>query len=137
MVILNDVIEDAKASKESRLIFKVNFSKAYDSLDWSYLVDMLRIMNFPAHWIGWIKECISTTFVNILVHGSPSGEFRIEQGIRQRYPLLPYPIFGGGRGPELVNKESGEGGADRCGKDEMRKFGRVPSTILGHHNIHG
>lgn len=94
VVILNEVVEDAKKTKDKRLVLKVNFAKAYDFVDWDYLFEMMRLMNFSSKWVEWIKECVFTASANVLVNGSPSGDFRLERGIRQGDPLSPY--CGGG-----------------------------------------
>lgn len=56
VVILNEVVEDAKRTKEARLVLKVDFAKAYDSVDWEYLFEMLRLMNFPPKWVGGLRS---------------------------------------------------------------------------------
>lgn len=48
VVALNEVVEEVKSSKKEMLVFKADFAKAYDSVDWDFLLDMLRAMNFPA-----------------------------------------------------------------------------------------
>lgn len=82
VVILNEIIEDAKKMKEQRLIFKVDFEKAYDSINWAYLFEMLENMKLSERWMRWIRECVSSASVNVLVNGSPSGEFCLGRGIR-------------------------------------------------------
>lgn len=82
VVVLNEAIEDAKFSKAKRMFFKVDFAKAFDSISWEYLLDVKRKMNFPEKWVKWIFECISTARANVLVNGSPSGEFALERGLR-------------------------------------------------------
>lgn len=90
VVVLNEAVEDAKKIKAERLFFKVDFKKAFDSISWEYLLDVKKKMNFPDRWVKWIKECITTARVNVLVNGSPSGEFELEKGIRQGDPLSPF-----------------------------------------------
>lgn len=51
VVVLNETVEDAKKSKKELLVFKVDFAKAYDSVDWDYLMDMFRRMDFPEIWL--------------------------------------------------------------------------------------
>lgn len=63
------------------MVFKADFAKAFDSIDWKYLLNMMEIMNFPKKWMDWMITCITTAFVNVLVNGSPSGEFNLERGI--------------------------------------------------------
>lgn len=89
-VILNEILEEARRNKRSRLILKVDFAKAHDSIDWSYLFEMLRLMNFLNKWVGWMKSCVSSASANVLVNGSPSGEFQLERGLRQGNPLSPF-----------------------------------------------
>lgn len=47
VVVLNEIVEDARKSKSKTLLFKVDFAKAYDSIDWEYLLGMLQLLNFP------------------------------------------------------------------------------------------
>lgn len=69
------------------MIFKVDFAKTFDLVSWDYLLEMKRELNFPEKWVAWIKACISIATVNVLVNGSPSGEFTLEMGTRQGDPL--------------------------------------------------
>lgn len=106
VVVLNELVEDAKKSKERRIFLKVDFVKAYDSIDWEYLIEMLKILNFPSKWICWVKECISTASANVLVNGSPSGEFQLERGIRQGDPLSPFLFLAAAEGLNLLVKKA-------------------------------
>ena len=76
--------------KKELLLFKVNFEKAYDSVDLDYLDSVMAKMNFPALWRKWISECVGTTTASVLVNGCPTDEFPIERGLRQGDPLSPF-----------------------------------------------
>jgi hypothetical protein len=39
---------------------------------------------------GWIRKCISTARVSVLVNGSPTTEFPIKKGLRQGDPLSSF-----------------------------------------------
>jgi len=69
------------------LLFKVDFEKAYDSIDWGYLDEVMCKMGFLFLWRKWIKECIGTATTLVLVNGSPADEFPLERGLRQCDPL--------------------------------------------------
>lgn len=56
VVVLNEIVEETRKSKKSALLFKVDFVKAYDSIEWDYLLELLEILNFPQKWNRWIKE---------------------------------------------------------------------------------
>lgn len=59
-VILNEAIVEAKRRKLKRAFFKIDFSKAFDSVDWEYLETMIRFFNFDGKWIRWMSECYSS-----------------------------------------------------------------------------
>ncbi|XP_057770683.1 uncharacterized protein LOC130990469 [Salvia miltiorrhiza] len=73
---VTSAIAEASKKRKGRIIFKVDFAKAYDSVEWDFLDLMLERMNFEPLWRKWIRGCISSATTNILVNGSPSGERR-------------------------------------------------------------
>ncbi|XP_015939635.1 uncharacterized protein LOC107465154 [Arachis duranensis] len=46
-------------------------------------------MRFGQRWRNWVKECVSTATMPVLVNGSPSKSFKMESGLRQGDPLSP------------------------------------------------
>lgn len=48
--LLNEIVAWSKASKNLLLIFKVDLEKAYDSLSWDYLMDIMKIIGFRSLW---------------------------------------------------------------------------------------
>jgi len=56
----NEVIEDLRRCQMSGLCFKVDFEKAYDSVSWDFLYDMLQRLGFHSRWIIWIKGCLAS-----------------------------------------------------------------------------
>lgn len=59
-------------------------------MNWEFLLDKMNILGFGDLWIGWMKECITSALLSILVNGSTSKEFNIHQGLRQGDPLSPF-----------------------------------------------
>ncbi|PNX68012.1 cysteine-rich receptor-like protein kinase, partial [Trifolium pratense] len=90
ILVVNEVVDEARKSKKELLLFKVDFEKAYDSVDWGYLDSVMGNMGFPNLWRKWIKECVCTATASVLVNGSPSDEFPLERGLRQGDPLSPF-----------------------------------------------
>nr|GEW78749.1 RNA-directed DNA polymerase, eukaryota, reverse transcriptase zinc-binding domain protein [Tanacetum cinerariifolium] len=63
------------------MILKMDFEKAFDSVNWMFLQVTMRQMGFGVKWRNKIDTCLRTPSISILVYGSPSHEFKIERGV--------------------------------------------------------
>jgi len=72
ILVANEVVDEAKRMNKDLLLFKVDFKKAYDSIDLNYLNDVMLSMNFPTLWRKWIIECKGTATASVLVNGCPT-----------------------------------------------------------------
>ena len=89
-LVANEVIDSVLKRKESGVLCKLDLKKAYDWINWDFLLSVMQRMGFGEKWIGWIRWCISTASFSVLVNGSPTGFFRSSRGLRQGDPLSPY-----------------------------------------------
>ena len=87
--LLFDIIEYAEENDIPGLFLLTDFEKAFDSISWNFLNNVLEIFNFGES----IQKCIKTYYNNIKSAvnqgGNLSKMFRIERGFRQRsvFPL--------------------------------------------------
>ncbi|GJT66397.1 RNA-directed DNA polymerase, eukaryota [Tanacetum coccineum] len=88
--ILNELLAWCKRKKKQAMIFKVDFAKAYDSVRWDYLLDVLHAFGFGPNWCRWIRGTFSSSIASILVNGSPTSEFPFFCGLKQGDPLAPF-----------------------------------------------
>nr|GEY98180.1 RNA-directed DNA polymerase, eukaryota [Tanacetum cinerariifolium] len=72
------------------MFFKVDFAKAYDSIRWDFLDDVLNSFGFGSKWRSWIRGSLCSGKASILVNGSPSDEFQFHRGLKQGDPLAPF-----------------------------------------------
>ena len=86
----NKSIEDIRRKKESFVYFKVDYGKAYGSVRWDFVYYMLGTLGFCKKWIGWIKNCLETSSVLVLVNSNPPTMFIPEKSLRQGDPLAPF-----------------------------------------------
>ena len=90
LLIANEVIDFWHKCKEKGLICKLDIEKAYDSINWNFLMKVLHKMGFGSRWMEWIWWCISTAKFSVLVNGVPTGNFSNSRGLRQGDPLSSY-----------------------------------------------
>nr|GEV49703.1 hypothetical protein [Tanacetum cinerariifolium] len=88
--ILDELIRWCKRKKRQLLVFKVDFEKAYDSVRWDFLDDILRKFGFGEKWCKWILSCLRSSRGSTLVNGSLMEEFLFCKGLKQGDPLSPF-----------------------------------------------
>ena len=72
------------------MLLKLDFHKAYDSVRWVFVDHVLQWMGFGNSWRSWIRGCLTSADMSIMVNGSPIKPFHIERGLRQWDPLSPF-----------------------------------------------
>jgi hypothetical protein len=60
-----------KKKKILMLLLKLDISKAFDTLSWPFLLDLLRARGFGPRWCGWIEALLATASSKILLNGRP------------------------------------------------------------------
>ncbi|KAJ9552715.1 hypothetical protein OSB04_016760 [Centaurea solstitialis] len=73
-----------------RCAFKIDLRKAYDVVNWDFVLCMLQGLEFHHVLINWIHEMISTPSFSIALNGESGGNFKGKRGIRLGDPLSPY-----------------------------------------------
>ena len=72
------------------MLVKLDFSQAYDRLNWDYLKAVLLSFGFDGRCIQWLFSYISSPNYSILVNGIPSSTFTVNRGLRQGDPISPF-----------------------------------------------
>ena len=109
-VIGNEVIDSWQKRGEKGLICKLDIEKAYDSVNWHFLMRVLQKMGFGSKWRGWMWSCISTAKFLVLVNGVSVGFFSSSKGLRQGDPLSPYLFVMGMEVLSVLIRRAMEGG---------------------------
>ncbi|XP_019246258.1 PREDICTED: uncharacterized protein LOC109225903 [Nicotiana attenuata] len=90
VLICQDLVRlyNRKASTRSCLI-KIDLRKAYDTVEWDFVQEILHALNFPSKFIQWIMQCITTTKYSIAINGGIYGNIEGKRGLRQGDPISP------------------------------------------------
>ncbi|XP_071681453.1 secreted RxLR effector protein 78-like [Lolium perenne] len=74
-------------NKTPALLFKLDIRKAFDSIRWGYLIDLLVKRGFPVLFRNWIVALLNTATSRVLLNGVAGPPFRLGRGLRQGDPL--------------------------------------------------
>ena len=72
------------------MFLNMDMEKAFDKMEWNFILAIMEKLGFHPTWINWIKLCISSSFFSIILNGSPFGRFSPERSLRQGDPLSPF-----------------------------------------------
>ncbi|GKB46476.1 RNA-directed DNA polymerase, eukaryota [Tanacetum coccineum] len=81
-LMVNEIIDWYKQKKERLMILKIDFEKAFDSVSWDFLDQVLHFTGFGHTWRSWIRGCLSSAKASVLVNGSPTIEFNLQRGLK-------------------------------------------------------
>ncbi len=87
VLIANECLDSHLKFDEPGVLCKLNIEKAYDHVNWKFLMYLLERSGFGEKWRNCIFFCISTVRFSILVNGHPSGFFSSSEGLRQGDPF--------------------------------------------------
>ena len=74
-MLANEVIHSILKSNGGVILCKLDIEKAYDHVEWSFLLTVMEKLGFGEKWLKWTKWCLSTRSLSMLVNGTPSGFF--------------------------------------------------------------
>ena len=88
-VILHETIHELHSKRKDGVIFKIDFEKAYDKVNWSFLQQTLRMKGFSHQWCEWVQKFTQGGNVNIKVNDQLGSYFQTRKGLRQGDPMSP------------------------------------------------
>ena len=88
--LIDSVINYTDTEDISGLLLFVDFEKAFDTLEWSFITKTLKHYNFGPSLIAWITTFYSDISSTVLNNGWSAEFFHLSRGVRQGCPLSPY-----------------------------------------------
>ncbi|XP_058768582.1 uncharacterized protein LOC131642338 [Vicia villosa] len=90
VLVANEMVDFSIKEKKPCLLFKVDFEKANDKVNWAFLRSMMIRMGFVENWLRWMDALVFNSSMSVMVNGSPTKEFMVERGLRQCDPISPF-----------------------------------------------
>jgi hypothetical protein len=75
------------------LLLKVDIARAFDSMAWSFLIEVLQHLGFPRLWIDWVAALLSTANTKVMLNGVPGERICHARGLCQGDPLSPILFY--------------------------------------------
>jgi hypothetical protein len=69
--------------KIPKVLLKLDISKAFDTVAWPFLLELMRAWDFGQRWCDWIALLISTASTRILLNGQLGEMIWHRRGLRQ------------------------------------------------------
>ncbi|GJR85946.1 reverse transcriptase [Tanacetum coccineum] len=83
-------IRHKKHGTQNVMALKLDLNKAFDRVEWDFLLAALRKMGFGDVWCKWIHACVTTYELEFMVNGESIGIINPARGLRQGDPISPY-----------------------------------------------
>jgi hypothetical protein len=80
----------AKESNQDLVFLLLDFEKAFDRIEWSFLFEALAKLGFCPQWIKWVSSLYGSASSAIKLNGVEGSTFPLARSVRQGCPLSPY-----------------------------------------------
>jgi len=72
ILITHEIMHNFKhlKTKQAWSVIKLDIEKEYDKLEWDFIIKCFKELGFHSNWVPWIKECILTDYIPLLLMGN-------------------------------------------------------------------
>lgn len=94
VMLLRELMNQYKRKSISpRCVIKIDLRKAYDSISWSFVKEMLDALNFLTQFTTWIMTCVRNTKYSPSINGVIHGYFDRKKGANVRGSFIASSFF--------------------------------------------
>jgi hypothetical protein len=87
VMLLPEILRDTKCRKQQGVILKLDFEKAYDKVNWNFLLDYCRQKGFSGTWLTWMNKVVSGGTLSVKTNDCVGPYFCSYKGVRQGDPF--------------------------------------------------
>lgn len=93
MMLTQEALDWAKTSNQPLIFLRLHFAKAYDKVDWQFMLLAMEKFGILEEFIRMTKLLLLDASASVKVNGNVSDIFPIGRGVRQGCPLAPYLLL--------------------------------------------
>lgn len=109
-----------RKKKIPMLLLKLDISKAFDTLSWPFLLEIMRARGFGPKWCRWISSLLSTASSRIILNGRQGLKIKHFRGVRQGDSLSPMLFI---IAMDVLRRLFTKATRDGCAKWSLRRSG--------------
>jgi mannosylglycoprotein endo-beta-mannosidase len=84
-----NLIRALHRQKQPGIFLKLDLAKAFDSVRWDFLMEVLTRFGFGPRWRSWVSTLLSSSSTSITLNGARGQWYKHFRGLRQGDPLSP------------------------------------------------
>jgi hypothetical protein len=89
-----EYIHQCRQGREETVILKLDFAKAFDTVEHAAILKIFTAFGCDQRWIMWLNMLMSSGTSEIMLNGVPGKKFNCRRGVRQGDPLSPLLFVG-------------------------------------------
>ena len=89
---LHEILHHTYNMNKSGIVLKLEFVKAYDKVNWDFLLECHKSRGFNETWCGWVKQILHNGTISIKLNNCVGPYFHSAKGVRQGDPHSPFPF---------------------------------------------
>jgi retron-type reverse transcriptase len=87
IISLHELLPHTHVKKQIGVVLKLDFKKAFDKVNWDFLLDSQRAMSFGDFWCNKVEKILQNGTVSVKINNVIGPYFQSSKGVRQGDPL--------------------------------------------------
>jgi hypothetical protein len=87
-----ELVQCCHKRKKPTVVLKLDFAKAFDTINWEALEVVMQARGFNQKWRRWMRHILQSSKSAVLVNGCPGPWINCKRGLRQGDPISPFQL---------------------------------------------
>ena len=88
-MLVQQTVRFLHSQKQPSILLKLDITKAFDSVSWPFLMEVLGQLGFGSRWRDLLCGLLTSSSTQVLLNGTPGKVIHHRRGLRQGDPLSP------------------------------------------------